>query len=372
MSLNNVTAAASTPVRPRYVAQRTAWCFTINNPAEKGLDAPTFFEKLKNDDRVRYFVFQLETGEANTPHFQGYIEFTRSIRFTVVTRLFDGNAHIEARRGTREQARNYCMKDEGRVAGPFEDGNWTLGGAGRRTDILAAYTRIKDGATEADICSEFPETYVKYHNGLNKMLLLSIKPRTEPPRVVLMYGKTGTGKTKWCYDHFPGLYRKPCDTRWFDGYHDQKVLLLDDFGGAMSKMGLLYLLQLLDRYPLLVEAKGKYVSMQATTILITTNHHPDAWYCYDRRAESYKALQRRIHAVFHFVEYGVPALEVDHDIYFEDYFEGREVSEFCVAEELTTVSMSEGDDDDDDSSVEYVGESQLGGTFQPPRPMEKK
>ncbi len=209
------------------------------------------------------------------------------------------------------------------------------------------------------------------------MLLLSIKPRTKPPNVVLMYGKTGTGKTKFCYDRFPALYRKPCDTRWFDGYVNQEVLLLDDFGGAMSKMGLLYLLQLLDRYPLLVEAKGKYVSLQATTILITTNYHPCKWYAYENRAESYKALQRRLHAIFHFEDFNVEAHQVDKERFFEDYFDGRDPVDYCIPLDVHDVAtesyeFSSGDEESDDSGEEvYTPPEPLStGKFVAPRPAQ--
>ncbi len=121
MALNNVPPEERVVMRrPSYIGQRTAWCFTINNPRD---DPQILVTDLTTNPRVRYFIFQLEKGvETNTPHFQGYIEFGRSVRFSVVTRdVFHGLAHVEARRGSREQARNYCMKDEGKSSVIFFD-----------------------------------------------------------------------------------------------------------------------------------------------------------------------------------------------------------------------------------------------------------
>lgn len=243
-------------------------------------------------------------------------------------------------------------RDPGNDSGPWEFGEWLAGGAGRRTDILACHKRILDGATEADVCSEFPETFVKYHSGLNRMILLNVRPRTTPPTVVLCYGKTGTGKTKYAYDIHPQLYRKPCDTRWFDGYLDQDVLLLDDFGGASSKMGLLYLLQLLDRYPLIVEAKGKYVSMQATKIVITTNYHPRLWYTYLNREESYNALKRRIHTVLHFTKFGEAPRVVDNQCFYQEFYAGIDTTDYCIPIDGDEVDETQPTEEHSESSEE--------------------
>lgn len=259
------------------------------------------------------------------------------------------------------------MKDDTRIQGPYEHGDWRLGGEGTRTDILAVTDRIGQGATASDISSEFPVSFVKYHRGIEKLVHYSEKTRTQPPEIILLYGPTGTGKTKWCYDNHPTLYRKPCDTRWFDRYQGNNCLLLDDFGGAMSKMSLMYLLQLLDRYPLIVEAKGTHVNLMATTILITTNHHPRKWYDYEKREESYEALERRIHKILYFPEFGEAPTNCDMHCFFVNFYDGMDVTgyiqEAAPAIEVmdltsdSTASTEANSSDEEDSELECIGGS---------------
>ncbi len=256
------------------------------------------------------------------------------------------------------------MKEDTRVEGPYEHGDWRLGGQGTRTDILAVTDRIGQGATAVDVSSEFPVTFIKYHRGIEKLVHYSEKQRTQPPEIILLYGPTGTGKTKWCYDKHPLLYRKPADTRWFDRYTAQPVLLLDDFGGAMSKMSLLYLLQLLDRYPLIVEAKGSHVNLMATTILVTTNHHPRKWYDYEKRESSYDALERRIHKVLYFEKFGEPPINCDMHCFFVNFYDGMDPTGYIqeAAPEIEvldcTTNSSEEQSDETASTEEQSDESE--------------
>lgn len=330
-----------------------------------------------NESFPRYvvvFVHKTFPTAKRLNYYLGYIEFHRSVRFTWVQKLFYNKAWITNRRGTRDQARDYCMKLESRVKGPFEHGDWRLGGAGTRTDLLAVADRVQQGAKESDIASEYPVQFIKYTRGINTLINLTTTPRTQPPEIILCYGLTGTGKTKYCYDKYPLLYRKPCDTRWFDRYQGQDVLLLDDFGGKMSKMTCLYLLQLLDRYPLLVEAKGTYMTLLATTIIITTNHHPRLWYDWEGREESYAAMKRRIHKVLHFVEFGKAAVDCDMDMFFDNWIPAYEPSIYCIPKDLHDLTTEEeSSHESDDSDVEYVGETQIvNRDFVAPRPTTPK
>ncbi len=256
------------------------------------------------------------------------------------------------------------MKEDTRVRGPWENGDYRLGGAGTRTDLLLVSDRVNQGATETDIASEFPCQFMKYSRGIVRLISLTVTPRTQPPEIIMCYGPTGTGKTKYCYDKWPQLYRKPCDTRWFDRYQGQTTVLLDDFGGAMSKMSLLYLLQLLDRYPLLVEAKGTYVNLMATTVVITTNHHPRMWYDYEKREESFQALKRRVHKVLYFEDFHQEPITCKKNKFFDDFWQACNTSVY-----IEEVEVSADEDDATQDTIEIDDDTQSQDLDDEPTPL---
>ena len=101
-------------------------CFTLNNPES---------DEIAFDPAItRYAVWQKESGDNGTIHLQGYVEFLKSVSFKAAKKTIGNGAHLEDRRGTRDQARDYCRKEETRIAGPWEFGTW-ISGSGARTDI---------------------------------------------------------------------------------------------------------------------------------------------------------------------------------------------------------------------------------------------
>ena len=85
------------------------WCFTINNPNETDYSQLDF----GSWNCVKEAVYNLEMGEEGTPHLQGYIGLTRHKTLAWMKRKIT-RAHLEKRKGTREQAILYCLKDCGR------------------------------------------------------------------------------------------------------------------------------------------------------------------------------------------------------------------------------------------------------------------
>lgn len=290
-------------------------CFTINNPT---LTPEDVAERLEKNERVRYAIFQSETGESGTPHYQGYVEYDKPQRYSFLHRLLEP-CHCERRKGTRTQARDYCRKEDSRVSGPWEVGTFNGGGQGSRTDLSAIAQSCMSGSLKR-VAEDHPEAILRYPRGVMLLTSLHAGTRTDKPTVHLLVGKPGCGKTRWAVDTFGNFgeahYRKAPDTHWFDGYDGQLVLTFDDFMGAASKISVAKLLQLLDRYPIDVEIKGGFRPLLATTIIITSNYHPDEWYNWYNRDQSYQALMRRIDHVYTFNNANVMKEEESVDLYF--------------------------------------------------------
>ena len=119
------------------------WTFTINNPGPG--DAPGW-EPATMD----YMVYQFERGnETGTEHIQGYVRFKNRRKFSVVQQWLPHGAHIEKARGSEQQNKDYCTKEDTRVAEtvPREFGtfNGDTGHQGRRTDLAAGVEALKTG-----------------------------------------------------------------------------------------------------------------------------------------------------------------------------------------------------------------------------------
>lgn len=117
---NNITLPA---------AKFRTFCFTFNNPAQKGWDVDTTRKRLI-EKGAKTFVFQLEQGESGTPHYQGVVTFEnpRSLNSMFHTFIDNNNkpiAHWEKCRDLSASIK-YCTKQEGRLSEPVTHGvNYT-------------------------------------------------------------------------------------------------------------------------------------------------------------------------------------------------------------------------------------------------------
>lgn len=245
------------------------WCFTINNPTE----VPNVYGKCK------YCIYQLEKGDNDTEHYQGYIEFQNQRRFSTVKKLLGKNAHIERRQGTRDQARDYCMKSQTKIGETIEVGEWIA--QGQRKDLEEIAKTLKK-RTLGEMADEYPAEFVRYHRGF-KALKSQYNDTARghafrKPSLYVFWGETGTGKTRKAYSIDPELYKlahHDGQTLWFDGYDGQRTILIDEFYGGI-KFG--QFLELIDGYPMKVQIKGGFTKLNHERLIITSNDSPNDWY----------------------------------------------------------------------------------------------
>lgn len=253
------------------------WCFTLNNYGEGE------YEAIKEWD-YKYIVIGKEIGESGTPHLQGYVEFKTKKRITGLKKL-NNRMHWEKRRGTAQEAADYCKKD----GDYWEDGEISKG-KGARTDLVNLPRKCLQEGSIRKVLVDTDMSIAQLRQA-EKYLTYMEPKRTWKPEVTWIWGASGVGKSKLAYEMAKDddTYEKDGE-KWWDGYDGHETVIIDDFRASNMKFN--YLLKLLDRYPMRVEFKGGYRQMLAKKIIITTILHPESVYQVDD--EPLKQLIRRL------------------------------------------------------------------------------
>lgn len=191
----------------------------------------------------------------------------------------------------------YCMKEKTRVAGPWSGGD--LPTEDRRAgDVILQL--IKRNRPNSEIIEQFP-TMGKNILMIREMLTQTrvISRRDAPPSVLFVHGEPGSGKSRYFHDMQED--GKEClfiegppetGTWFFNGYHGQHILVLDDCAPPTIK-NVTHYLRLLDRYPMTVHTKGGHQEFNSPIIGITSNLTWDQWTA-NLNSFHKTALRRRI------------------------------------------------------------------------------
>lgn len=177
-------------------------------------------------------------GKAGNEHLQGYVGFSKRMRLSELKKLCY-EAHWELGRGTHQQAKDYCMKRDNPIDGPWEIGSeeGIAKGPGARTDIDDLKADMDAGMSLVDLADRHTALFLRYEKSIRSYLTLKAKDRTfdcgEKPLIFILTGAPGCGKTCFARECFPSAYwlSKPNGNQqlWFDGYRGQEVLIVDEF-----------------------------------------------------------------------------------------------------------------------------------------------
>lgn len=251
--------------QPRGISARD-WCWTSGTLPEP------------DKEKCRYYCWGEEIAPTTGKlHYQGFIITKRTNGWRAIQRIVNGSdgLHVESRRGTRQQARDYCLKDGTNIVewGQFE---------------ALTSKQLFEKAGEAGgidfLKKNYPEFYCRYYKGLERLQSKGPKWRGVP-EVIWIWGKAGVGKTRHVMEQ-EDVYKLDSPYKWWDGYEGENILLLDDYEIEHIPRG--SLVNILDGYRLRLETKGSHTWALWNKVYITSNWDPKKFMSMD------EAIERRI------------------------------------------------------------------------------
>ena len=298
-------------------------CWTLNNPS------PSDVEEVKTilEAKADYAVFGVEMGAAGNRHLQGYVELNGKTRLSTFANWFPKRPHVEKRKGGRTIAMDYCKKGtqshaswelDGRDGAHFGVGAeiWETGEPpvedkcgeqGKRTDI----EKVRDLCLSGDIVTEWQllnsvTSWPAVRFGTVFLNNMPQPPMRSPPTVYWIHGGTGSGKSfataglikKLARNRGWSYWRNNLNLKWFDGYHRQEIVWIDDYRWSGKECDFVQLLGLLDVYPVRVPIKGGFVQWKPRMVIFTSPRNFNE--SFDGLREDIAQLDRRITDSFAF------------------------------------------------------------------------
>lgn len=176
----------------------------------------------KFGDRLRYLVYQREKAPTTGKlHWQGYAEFHDKLTVnTFKQQIGDNTAHIEIRRGNREEAKKYCMKSDTRVSGPYEIGDWNSGGQGSRND-LRMIARLAVQFDDVYLLDNHPEILFKYEKWISKVRQIEQQRKSREYMNTYLNAKLNEWQEKWI--------------KYINDQNERQILWITDSQGGKGK-----------------------------------------------------------------------------------------------------------------------------------------
>lgn len=240
-------------------------------------------EKFYTGSRATYAVGQLEKGEETEhPHIQFFLNFKNKARISQITKV-NKRVHCE-KVLVNNGADTYCMKEDTRVEGPIEFGNKPI-----KRNSKVDWKGVWDNACKGEL-DKIPESIrVIHYNKLKQIAKDHMEFKdSDHLRGIWIWGKAGSGKSRWVREHCKPLYPKLCN-KWWDGYQGEKYVVMDDIMPQHSVLAQ-QLKIWSDRYDCILETKGGAVHAQYDYFIVTSQYSMEEIFQDEKDLE---ALKRR-------------------------------------------------------------------------------
>jgi len=260
--------------------QRTrSWTFTVHFDASDDYISQqnSYIQKLSGRKDYDYIIMGKEIGSHNSPHIQGYVYWKMPKRFETTKKILKGpkDVHLEQTRGSPEENKKYCSKEEnfvefGKLPKTIKEAR-QLGGKNKAKSDRELLEKAELGDFEW-IKTNYPGRWIKDSAKLQSLFVrkVEILQGDQLPHEWWV-GPTGCGKSKTVWELYPNHYSKQLN-KWWDGYFNEDVVVIEewcpknDVTGSRLKIWA-------DRYPFNAEIKGGNLkNIRPKKIIVLSNY----------------------------------------------------------------------------------------------------
>lgn len=195
--------------------RRRRFALTLNNPipADSVRWNSVIIEgnEAEHAGNMTFFVVQTEKGNGKgespsdvdgTVHYQAYVEFKKRVEWSEIKKIFGDRIHIETAHAGSSSNIRYCTKNDTRYTGGAVciNGQWGTPRKGGGTTM--AGIKILNGASLETIVDQHPDLALLHMGKIEGLIAFAKGKRTTKPKVVILFGLTGCGKTQYCMTTF--------------------------------------------------------------------------------------------------------------------------------------------------------------------------
>lgn len=241
--------------------------FTVQNYTDENL------LKLKAAaQHAVYLVYGKEIApETGTPHLQGYV-FYKNCRVSRAVCKKLGASWSECARGTPKQNTQYCIKEKDATSYGVEPAQ------GERNDLQNFIDNVMESDAKLDeeiLINDHTDVLARYPRFVDRVQRHYHPPAARPVLVNhWFYGPPGTGKSYAAKQM--GSYYVKFPNKWFDGYADEDVVILEDIEPCHAREMSHFLKLWADHDPFTAEVKNSTMFIRPKIFICTSNYSIDA------------------------------------------------------------------------------------------------